>query len=154
MATTATIDPDDDPALPAVSFRFDGALGEPVVIVSEAILIPSHASRPLRRPVGKAASTSLAALSSPERAHLSERRHDIIEASAIAFAWRTSGSRSPVPADFLMLEQRSDCRSLATVSQLVDFQVDRRAAGARDIEMQENIGCKPNLIRPGHRASW
>ena len=54
---------------------------------------------------------------------------------AMAFACRTSAFEVPRPADFLMLEQRSDRRSIAAVRELVDLKVSRRSAGARHVEV-------------------
>lgn len=55
MATTTYGQRDDDPAIPFVGYRFDGALGEPIVIVSGAILSPADAVTYAQRIFGVAA---------------------------------------------------------------------------------------------------
>jgi hypothetical protein len=50
-------------------------------------------------------------------------------------------------------QQRADGRPVTAVRQLVDFQPGWGWAGARHVQVQDNIGCRRNLIRPGHRSS-
>jgi hypothetical protein len=43
MATTTIDLRDDDPTIPAVGFRFEGALGAPIVVIPGAVLSPADA---------------------------------------------------------------------------------------------------------------
>ena len=68
--------------------------------------------------------------------------HHVVERSTPRHRVRLPHPRLEVAgrADFLMLEQRPDGGPIGPVRQLVDFQIGGRAAGARHVDVQDEVG--------------
>ena len=81
-------------------------------------------------------------VTSAQRPHRPEGVHHVIEGSAPGHRVGVPHQRLQVAgsADFLVLKQRPDGGAIGPVRQLVDFQVGGRSAGARDVDVQDDVG--------------